>query len=93
MADDQAEALLDSEDAKALGILVIIPDGKTPNEHSVTANNAYEETHAEQIIKEFEHLFQGEGSVNGDEIKFKIDPDVVPAVQKARPISLAYGKN
>ena len=90
VVDDQVESLLGSEDAKALGILVIIPEGKTPNKHSVAANNAYEETKTEQIIKEFDHLFHGVGSFNGDEIKSKIDPDAVPVVQKARPIPLAY---
>ena len=44
VVDDQVESLLGSEDAKALGILVIIPEGKTPNKHSVAANNTYEET-------------------------------------------------
>ena len=87
VVDDQVEVLLGSEDAKALGILVILPEGKTPNKHSVAANNAYEKTQTEQIIKDFDRLFQGVGSFSGDEIKFKIDPDVVPEVHKACPIA------
>ena len=80
MVDDQVEVLLGS--IKALGILVIIPEGKTSNEHSVAGNNTYDETQSEQIIKDFDHLFQGVKSFNRNEIKFKIDPDVVPVVQK-----------
>ena len=90
VVDDKIEALLGSEDAKALGILVIIPKGNTPNKYSVAANNSYEETQTEQIIMDFDHLFQGVGSFSGDEIKFKIDPDVSQVVQKARPTPLTY---
>ena len=70
-----------------LGILIINPDGSG----NVSVNRNQEiSSNVEKIIQDFDHLFHGIGSFKGEEIKFKIDENVNPVVQRYRPTALAY---
>ena len=73
------EALLGTENAKALDILWINADGTVMNSINATAPPEC----SQRIIDNFADLFKGVGSFNSDEVDIKIDPEVM---QQYRPI-------
>ena len=71
------EPLLGSEDAKALGILKINPEGEL-----VLAVVEETPSSVQEIIQAHAIIFEGIGKFQDEEIEFNIDDNVKPVIQR-----------